>query len=178
MANSNLPLQHLQQALTEHHGDIRQWHLLHQECLLLGLDAQSLQSFTAFSDILTLHINFENEHLLYQAAAVNGDTLRFGLLVYQKEHDKILQLLDKLHTDVQDYLNATGRVKRLLLLDLLEKHFRLAGVLDHHEQREESDLFLHINHLPLQQQWLETYAPLENKLLAFKQQLKQQLKTA
>lgn len=178
MVNNDLLTPDLQQVLTDNHSDIRQWHLLHQECLLLGLDQQAQQSFSAFIAVLRLHIQFENEHLLYQPEAVDSDSLRFALVVYQKEHDKILQLLQQLETDVAQYLQAKGRVKRMLLLDLLEKHFRLAGVLEHHEQREEEDLFLQINHLPLQKLWQQTYAPLEAKLLPFKQQLKAQLQTA
>ena len=63
MANSDLSTLNLQQALTDNHSDIHQWHLLHQECLLLGFEQQAQQSFNAFAEVLRLHIQFENEHL-------------------------------------------------------------------------------------------------------------------
>lgn len=169
-------MQTLQAALQSSHEDLQQWFLLHQECLLLGNDPLAMQALHAFADYLNQHIHFEN-HTLFTAIADSAGTLRWPLPVYHKEHDKLQKMLQGLQQRTGQYQGFTGRYKRLALLELLDEQQRFRHVMEHHEQREEQDLFLLINQLPehlfLLEQWqqidrqlLQQFAPLRQSLKA------------
>ena len=143
-------MNHLKQALEESHKDLHQWFLMHQECLLLGHDAHSQCAFSVFTEILETHLHFENEYLLKHTL-----TGRWPLKVYVKEHDKLLQLLAKIAKRLESFYQLQGRLKRLALLEILDQENVFLHVMEHHEEREEQDLFLQLpDDKNLYQHWL------------------------
>lgn len=126
--------------LEESHKDLYQWFLMHQECLLLQHDEHASACWQAFIACLRHHLEFENQYLLVDGV-VDTSTLRWGLIIYQKEHDKVLQKLNELTELFEYYLKQQGRVKRITVLELMEKQVTFRHLLEHHETREEEDLF-------------------------------------
>lgn len=129
--------------LQESHKDLNQWFLLHQECLLLGDDTAAQAAFSQFARHLQQHIGFENQVVL-AAMQTEATALRWRPDLYLKEHDKIEKMLARLERLLSSYYRLAGRRKRLALLELVEIEQTLKGVMEHHEQREETDLFLHM----------------------------------
>lgn len=160
----------LQIALIESHKDLKQWFLMHQECLLLGDDSCAADAFNGFYTYLREHLQFENTHLL-----LGDKPLRWSLKVYKKEHDKLLLMAEKADKQLTSFYGMSGRKKRLALLVVLERQSTFMHVLEHHEEREEQDLFLHIpDDSELFQQWQIVECKL-NELDAVKLRLKTRL---
>lgn len=167
----------LRNHLQESHRDLTQWFLLHQECLLFGDDTSAHQAFVAFTDYLMQHMQFENEVVLTAMQAVESD-LHWKLSLYHKEHLKIEQLLAKLQKKLQGYYALQGRVKRLALLEVLDDEQTFKHVMEHHEQREEKDLFLYLSEVLSEKKtdrWRKIEAGLESQYSNLKQSLKQML---
>ena len=132
----------LKSALEENHKDIHQWFLMHQECLLLGHGHYAQASLEAFTELLTAHMAFENSHLLASGAETEFGRMRWAASVYLHEHEKILQLVAAVERLFSRWhAEERSRSRRLLLLELLERQLTLRHVIEHHEQREEQDLF-------------------------------------
>lgn len=159
--------------LEENHKDLYQWFLLHQECLLIGDDEYAQQGFLAFADILKQHMDFENNYIFTEVCKLKAPS-RWDMHVYRKEHEKIEKLLLNVQEQLQAYLSSSGRMKRLHLLELLEKQSTLRHVLEHHEQREEQDIFLQLTDDVLKP-WQQVEQGLERQYKGLKQQLKQLL---
>ena len=144
----NLAKINLAESITEHHKDLYQWFLLHQEALLCDELILAGEAWQHFESGLRLHIALENEHLFSDNYSVlELDKLTWGVHVYQKEHNKIEDLLDKLSDMLLMFKKITGRKKRLALLGLLEKQISFRQVLEHHEEREERDALLAIKQI-------------------------------
>lgn len=132
----------LKSALEENHKDIYQWFLMHQECLLLGHGHYAQASLEVFTQLLEAHVAFENSHLLSSGAGTDFGRMRWAASVYRQEHEKILQLAGAVEClFTRWHAEERSRTKRLLLLELLERQLTLRHVIEHHEQREEQDLF-------------------------------------
>lgn len=167
-------MSNLRNHLQESHKDLTQWFLLHQECLLLRDDESSKKAFNVFSDYLNRHIQFENEVVLVSMQSVE-DSLRWKVHLYKKEHDKIEKLLVKLEEKLSQYYQLQGRRKRLALLEVLDDEQSFKHVMEHHEQREEDDLFLHLDSVLKEdatEQWLEVNLKLEIQYKDLKHSLK------
>ena len=165
----------LKHALEESHKDLKQWFIMHQECLLLSEDNYAKDAFNGFSALLILHIQFENDWLLNHDCFHSNDkhSLRWSLKVYHKEHEKLLSMLKKLSNMLDSYYPLNGRIKRLALLEILDFQSSFLHVMEHHEEREEQDLFENLpDDKPLLQYWLDC----ETQFLPHHQS-KKQLKT-
>lgn len=145
--------------LEQSHKKLRQLFVMQQECLLLAEDHWAVLLMSAFADYLRAHLLFENEKVFTLFVGREAGALRWQVLVYQKEHEKLLQLVNKNQQFLLSYVQLKGREKRLALLELLAMQNQLEHVLEHHEQREESDMFQvlsaqnteHLEHLA--EQW-------------------------
>ena len=83
--------------------------------------------------------------------------LNWPVKVYRKEHDKIIDLMQKLQSLCHRYFESQGREKRLMCLELIEKQVTLRHVVEHHEQREEQDALKIIQcHTDLQKHHIKT----------------------
>lgn len=169
----------LRNRLEESHKDLHQWFLLHQECLLLqnNENEYAQQAFSVFADFLQQHLQFENAVLL---PVLHHADLRWGIHVYAKEHEKMQKMLRDVETLLQHFCRLQGREKRLALLDMLDKEQSFYHLMEHHEQREEQDLFLHLEKLESSaiRQWLLVEEALHKRHDSFKQHLKQFLENA
>ena len=164
----------LRNHLQESHKDLTQWFLLHQECLLLGDALSADKAFMVFSDYLNQHILFENTVVLVAMQPVE-ECLRWKLHLYKQEHDKIEKLLAKLESRLISYYLLQGRRKRLALLEILDDEQSFKHVMEHHEQREEDDLFLHFDGVlsdDATAKWLDTNKKLTEQYSELKQSLK------
>jgi hypothetical protein len=159
--------------LEESHKDLHQWFLLHQECLLLQQDEQAQQAFAAFEHYLMTHITFENDHVLSALQNAHGN-LRWNITVYEKEHEKLLVMLGALKNLLASYYLLKGREKRLALLEVLDKQQSFYHVMEHHEEREEQDLFMHLHliDVSVEELWLKVESELFEKYNTNKQSLK------
>ena len=149
---------------------------MHQECLLLRDDKRSIQAFQGFVIFLKTHLQFENNYIL--SLQTLEESLRWPIKVYQKEHDKLLKMLDKTTNLLNEYYLLSGRRKRLALLEVLDYQSTFLHVMEHHEEREEQDLFLY---LPVSSETLAAWQQCESELSAFnktKDALKQFLSAA
>lgn len=162
-------MQRLRNLLEESHKDLKQWFLFHQECLLLAEDEWALKAFSIFSDYLLKHLAFENAFLLSSSV----QNLRWPVNVYQKEHDKLLLMQAKSEVLLNRLVLLDGRRRRLFLLELLDQQQSFMHVMEHHEEREEQDLFLHIQE---SSSALEQWIQIDNALTQEHQHAKQQLK--
>lgn len=165
-------------ALQESHQDLQRWFLYHQECLLLAHDNFARQSLAAFSEYLTTHLRFENQQLL--PCFSDNSLLQWPVTVYVKEHEKLLSMLANIEALLQDYVSFVGRKKRLALLTLLDVEQAFCHVMEHHEQREEKDLFVHINmqQADLFSQWHALEMQLQQRHAAFQHELESFLATS
>ncbi|SRR5690554_2282225 len=165
--------QDLAQQLTKSHRDLRRWFLFHQECLLLGQDNFAQQCFAAFADYLSTHMQFEDS-VVFPLVQEHAIATQWPMLVYSKEHEKIYTLLDKNTALLDDYTRMRGREKRIALLELLEKQRSFSHVMEHHEEREEQDMFVLLNAAKtasLSQQWHAIEHALNEKHRAFDKQI-------
>ncbi len=132
-------------SIEEHHKSLYQWFLFHQESLLCQQDDMAAKAWQVFCEGLRLHIELENTYLFSsQSVLVQEGSLNWPLKVYLKEHDKILDLMRKIDSLSDVYFESTGRKKRLLCLELIEKQVTFRHVLEHHEEREELDVLQNI----------------------------------
>lgn len=171
----------LQNSLLESHKDLHQWFLLHQECLLLGYDEHACKTLDVFADYLHQHIDFENNALLplFNLDSVVDEAeaiaLRWQPGVYLKEHKKLLTILQKQQQQLRAYIKLQGRRKRLALLEVLDAESTFIHVMEHHEQREEQDLFVQMQILELDSiglEWQKVDVELDEKYRDYKNQLK------
>lgn len=167
----------LRNCLEESHKDLHQWFLLHQECLLLHHDNYARDAMGVFSAYLNKHIEFENTFVLPVIGFT--DQLRWSVTVYEKEHGKLIRMLDGIQQMLVSYAVLQGREKRLALLELLEKEQSFYHLLEHHEQREEQDLFDHLQQLEpsAHEQWMQVEEALCQSFTALKQSIKQYLES-
>lgn len=95
--------------------------------------------FDLFKAVLMGHIQQENEALLprFEALGLKG---QWPLLVYQKEHEKIAQLLDKTSAMLTRLPAGPHAEGRRNILAVLEYQRTLKNVIEHHEEREEKGM--------------------------------------
>lgn len=123
--------------IQEDHSFMEETFALHQEALLeknLPL-AQTL--IALFEQQISHHILFENNYLLPLHSECVLEP-RWGSNVYEAEHKKIISLLRNIQQQLQDMIN-TGYNRRDIIA-LIDQEKSLKGVIEHHEEREESAL--------------------------------------
>lgn len=124
-------------ALTaDYHETIDALFVLHQECLLEHAIPQAKLVLTHFEEALHAHLDAENRWLIPCYESLQGNK-RWPASLYRKEHDKLLQMLEKVHLYLDLVAGKTSRHYRLAMLDLLDYERSFRHVLEHHEEREE-----------------------------------------
>ena len=159
--------------LEESHKDLHQWFLMHQECLLIHREKECMLAWQAFAEFLAQHLAFENATVIPGVQAM-GVTLRWDFVVYTKEHEKLQAMVVDMQEMLDDYNRMQGRTKRLGLLSLLDRQQSLYHVMEHHEEREEKDLFTHLEALDASA--INVWQKKEKELFAQFGPLKEQLK--
>lgn len=127
--------------------------LLHQEALIEQDLPGALARYEAFHACMRAHIEFENGELLPRHAQVAQP--RWRTQVYALEHDKILELAEKLHERLRQAVAEGGAAamhakgRRRWIIQLLDDERTLKNVLEHHEEREEKGMLPELGLLPV-----------------------------
>jgi hemerythrin-like domain-containing protein len=141
------------------HRDMDEYILLHQEALLVQDIELAKSVFALFRNMLESHIDIENRILfpLFEShleinglsAACNAlptdcdndntsNQPRWPLFLYQKEHDKLLMMMDKAERMVNSlHAMSDSSQQRRAILQVLEYQRSFKNVIEHHEEREE-----------------------------------------
>lgn len=124
------------------HLELNEMLLLHQEALLLLRLDDAARLLAAYERCLALHMRQEELRIFPRHAAL-AEQGRWSTELYLKEHEKLRQLLAAVGAGLAE-IRAGGLDARQLrrnVLALLEREKTLKGLLEHHEQREESAMF-------------------------------------
>lgn len=129
------------------HHEIDEFILLHQEALLLQNIDLAKEVYALFRSVIESHIHTENDLLfpLFERYCSNSDSAdkkaRWPIMLYQKEHDKLVDMLDKSQAMLDKLIDyPEGRARRRATLSVLEYQKALKNVVEHHEEREEMAL--------------------------------------
>lgn len=138
------------------HAEREELLLLHQEALIEQDLPAALARYEAFHACMRAHIAFENSELLPRHAQLAGP--RWRTQVYALEHDKILELAEKLHQRLRQAVAGTAGegaaaawpapARRRWIIQLLDDERTLKNVLEHHEEREEKGMLPELGLLP------------------------------
>lgn len=158
----------LRKLLEESHKDLHQWFLFYQECVLIDEAQYANRCLVIFKKILLFHLQFEEQYLLNE----HLQQLKWPVKVYRLEHKKLSSKLDSLFDLTKTYFNLSGRKKRLALLTLIEYQLQFYRLMEHHEQREEKDLFFYIPNNVDKTLWLLPYQEITETIFKFKAHLK------
>lgn len=124
-------------ALTaDYHETIDALFILHQECLLEHALVEADLVLSHFKTALAAHLEAENQWLLpsYESLQIEK---RWPASLYQKEHAKLAQMLQKVERYMDTLAGKQSRRYRFAMLDLLDYERSFRNVLEHHEEREE-----------------------------------------
>jgi len=111
--------------------------LLHQEALVAGRPRLALRLLVPFWRMLRLHIRQEEEVLLPAVGAAASD-LRWPVRLYAGEHRKLETLLGGIARELWPRRRGMSRRE---VIELIEREKTFKHVTEHHNLREEQDLF-------------------------------------
>jgi hemerythrin-like domain-containing protein len=112
---------------------------MHQEALLIDDMTLAFNIFDLFTDALQRHLDVEN-NLLLPLHRTLVQEYRWPSLVYEKEHDKLLQMAARVRRELAGLAGLKGRARRLAILEQLDYQRSFKAVMEHHEEREEQAL--------------------------------------
>jgi hemerythrin-like domain-containing protein len=121
------------------HRALGQLLTMHQEALLIDDMVLALNVFELFHDALQRHLDVEHNVVLPLHRELVAEH-RWSSLVYEKEHDKLMQMTARIRRELASLSSLQGRARRLAILELLDFQRSFKGVMEHHEQREEQAL--------------------------------------
>ncbi|MFA5940664.1 MAG: hemerythrin domain-containing protein [Sinimarinibacterium sp.] len=135
-------------ALDSTHGNLDDLFAAHQEQIIAQDFRLAAQLLDHYRERLFLHMRQEEEHLLPLYARRRGPRERSGTPaaeVYQAEHRKIRALIDKICHEFRFLLRP--QPSRLQIVAMIERESQLKRVLEHHSERERSELYVELNEL-------------------------------
>ena len=120
--------------------------LLHQECLLEGELEQALVVLRGFNTCHTLHMEYEDT-LLLPAYAQLPNPGRWDATLYEKEHQKIIDLYTKLVNALVELEQQppSGKQLRRTIIHFLDREKSFKGLCEHHQEREEASMLLELD---------------------------------
>ena len=121
------------------HEALDECFLLHQEALVTGELPHAAVLFADYRDLLHLHIHHE-DNILLPVFARNGRMKRWPPELYTGEHDKLKGFLRRSEAGLQKLI-ASDDVKPRDLVAQIDLEGGLKRLLDHHDQREQENLF-------------------------------------
>lgn len=128
------------------HHEIDEFILLHQEALLLQNLDLAKAFYALFRSVIESHIQTENTLLFplferYCASQSVDQKPRWPIMLYQKEHEKLVDMLNKSKAMLDKLAEyEEGSAQRRAILVVLEYQKALKNVVEHHEEREEMAL--------------------------------------
>ncbi len=111
--------------------------LLHQEALIAARPRLALRLLVLFWRALRLHIEQE-EQVLLPAVGAAAERLRWPPRLYHGEHRKLESLLRAIGRELWA---RRGGMSRREVIELIEREKTFKHVTEHHNLREEQDLF-------------------------------------
>lgn len=130
---------------------------MHQEALLIDDRVLALNVFELFAEALQRHLDVENNLLLPLHRSLVQE-YRWSPMVYEKEHDKLLQMAARIRRELAGLGALEGRPRRLAILELLDYQRSFKSVMEHHEDREEQALLPELDAWPDSEIFQQTYA--------------------
>jgi len=145
----------LVEIIQKQHLELRELFARHQEALLQGEFVDAKRWLDYFRTCQKAHMKIEETYLFPEFAKIKR-TSRWDASLYEKEHDKINQLYNKVVKDL-DWLSeqklGESELRRNIIA-LLDKEKTLKGLNEHHEEREEDALLKELDE-QLQQRQLK-----------------------
>lgn len=130
------------------HDDLDDLFAAHQEQIIAQDFRLAAQLLDHYRDRLLLHVRQEDEHLLPLYSQRRAPRTRSGLPaveIYRAEHGRIRALIDKLCHEFRFLLRP--QPSRLQVVAMIERESRLKRVLEHHTERERTELYVELNEL-------------------------------
>jgi hypothetical protein len=117
-----------------------------QEALLQAKLDNALIILKIFKTCHDLHMRFEDDKLIPKYASL-PEQGKWDATLYQQEHQKVLELYKKIEQGlswlVQQDLNLSQL--RRNIIKLLDRQKSFKGLCEHHQEREESSLFVELD---------------------------------
>jgi hypothetical protein len=125
--------------LLEVHRELDEIFLLHGECLLAGELELGRDLLRAYRELLFLHMQEEETHILPLYAEL-GAAPRFPLVLYTGQHQKLRGMLSAIITQL-DELTGDARAVRRGLLAVFDRETTFKHLSEHHDGAEREGLF-------------------------------------
>jgi uncharacterized protein YaaR (DUF327 family) len=128
----------LVEIIHQQHLELQELFARHQEVLLQGQLDVAEEWLEHFATCLKVHIEIEEGYLFPEFAKIERTT-RWDVSLYEKEHEKIKTLLQKVIDDLNwlSEQELTESQMRRNIIALLDKEKSLKGLIEHHGDREE-----------------------------------------
>lgn len=139
------------------HRQLAQLLQIHQEALLVGDMTLALNVFDLFTEALQKHLDVEGNILLPLHRSL-VTSARWSLLVYEKEHDKLQRMAERVRHDLLALAALRDRARRIAILSALEYQGSFKAVMEHHEQREEQALLPELDAFAGSEIYAQAYA--------------------
>jgi hemerythrin-like domain-containing protein len=136
----------------------------HQRALLARDIDNAVPIFSKFQEDLLRHIGFEEECVLPKYAQEGGETAGGTLAIFQAEHRKLREMMDKLATETLALYTAGDVDAQIIAIFDQETLFK--GLLKHHALREQNILIPRLEARTTtkeRKQLLEKHAHLEQR---------------
>lgn len=116
----------------------------HQLALVTGSTRQAQRCLRRYRELLDAHTRIEDR--LLETVCRLGLATRWPVAAYRAEHRKLSALLDRLCGEIEAL--PDGALPAPRLIELIEREKTLKGVAEHHQAREEQDLYTLLDRSP------------------------------
>ena len=128
------------------HFHLDELFLLQQEALLQAKLDNALIILRSYKTCHDLHMRFEDDKLIPEYASL-PDQGRWNATLYQQEHQKVLELYEKIEHGLNCLIEQDLKPSQLRrnIIKLLDRQKSFKGLCEHHQEREESSLFVELD---------------------------------
>ncbi len=123
------------------HLDLREIFMQHQEFLLQGQFDEAFTSLNHYDVCHQAHAQLEERYLFPEFVKIERQS-RWDVSLYEKEHEKISILFEKISEDLHwlSEQQLTESQLRRNIIAVLDKEKSFKGLTEHHEEREEEGM--------------------------------------
>ena len=128
------------------HLQLDELFLLQQEALLQAKLDNGLLILRSYKTCHDLHMRFEDDNLIPKYAGL-PEQGRWDATLYQQEHQKVLELYEKIERGLNWLIQQDLDPSQLRrnIIKLLDRQKSFKGLCEHHQEREESSLFVELD---------------------------------
>lgn len=123
--------------LEHQHRWLEDMFLRHQEALLVQAPHRARRLLRRYRRLLKAHTR--REEWLFEAVVGASTATRWPVGTYRAEHRRLIELVDALCAEIEYLPDAPIPAPRLI--ELIERGSRIKRVAEHHQTREEQDLY-------------------------------------